>query len=96
MKVKNEDDIIAFQSDLDIYYEWASKNNMEFNSSKFVTLRYGKDSEIKDDYIYFTNDWINPIEALEHHKDLGVQMSDTGGFNFHIENTIKKAKKKIG
>ena len=69
---------------------------MEFNSSKFVTLRYGANSDIKTDYTYFTNAWIEPIEALESHKDLGVQMSDNGGFEKHMDITIKKAKRHIG
>ena len=53
-------------------------------------------TDIKTDYTYFTNDRIEPIEALESHKDLGVHMSDNGGFENHIDITIKKAKKKIG
>ena len=55
-KVMNENDISDFQDDLDKYYDWAACNNMEFNSSKFVSLRYGANGDIKTDYTYFTND----------------------------------------
>ena len=41
--IKTKEDLQNFQKDLDNIYEWASKNNMEFNSSKFECLRYGED-----------------------------------------------------
>ena len=52
--------------------------------------------ELKYDTIYFTNDMNLPIDELDSHKDLGVLMSSDGSFRIHIENIIKKVRKKIG
>ena len=41
--VKTREDLQNLQRDLDKIYEWTTKNNMEFNSSKFESLRYGED-----------------------------------------------------
>ena len=39
--VKTMEDLQNFQKDLDNIYEWASRNNMEFNSNKFECMEYG-------------------------------------------------------
>ena len=36
--IKTMEDLQSFQRDLDKIYKWSSKNNMEFNSSKFECL----------------------------------------------------------
>ena len=36
--VKTREDLQNLQKDLDNIYEWATKNNTEFNSSKFESL----------------------------------------------------------
>ena len=73
--LKAEKEMISFQDDLHTYYEWANQNNMEFSSSIFVALRYGKDNSIKEEYDYITNNWIKSIDVLESHKDLEIFMS---------------------
>lgn len=35
------------QDSLNVIYEWANKNNMKFNETKFYLLRYGSDSELR-------------------------------------------------
>ena len=35
--ISNEEDVHALQHDLQTAYDWARKNNMEFNSEKFDT-----------------------------------------------------------
>ena len=49
--VSNVKDASQFQEDLNTVYEWATTNNMEFNSLKFEALRYGADDALK----IFTN-----------------------------------------
>ena len=93
-KVQNENDVAIFQSCLNDYYRWAAVNNMKFNDSKFVSLRYGKNMDLKYDTIYFTNDMNLPIDELDSHKDLGVLMSSDGSFRTHIENIIKRSERK--
>ena len=53
MRVKSEADVLKFQDEMEIYYQWARDNNMDYNSLKFVVLRYGKDQDLKDNTIYF-------------------------------------------
>ena len=69
---------------------------MDFNSLKFVLLRYGPNEELKNNTIYFSDEMRAPIDSLDNHKDLGVTMSNTGDFKDHIENVIKKVRKTIG
>ena len=64
-KVRCEDNISAFQDDLDKYYEWAATNNMEFNSLKFELIRYGRINDLKDFTSYISPYW-NIIDEKEH------------------------------
>ena len=69
---------------------------MQYSDSKFVMMRYGHNSDIKDGTIYFTNDMNDTISPCDAHKDLGITMTDDAKFDVHISNIIKKAKQKIG
>ena len=84
MKVKNEEDVAIFQEEMEIFYLWAKENNMDFNSLKFVVLRYGRDQDLKDNTVYFSDNMAAPIDSLDAHKDLGVIMAPSGTFNAHI------------
>ena len=93
-EIKNESDVIEFQSDLEEFYCWACNNNMSFNDSKFIVLRYGRNNSLKEDMSYFTDNMGLIIEEKESHKDLGVLMSSSSEFGDHIDSIIKKVKKK--
>ena len=54
-EIKNESDVIEFQSDLEEFYCWARNYNISFNDSKFIVLRYGKNNSLKEDTSYFTD-----------------------------------------
>ena len=41
MKVGTADDVIKMQVDFERIYGWAEVNNMTFNASKYLHLRYG-------------------------------------------------------
>ena len=86
MPVTSEEDVVRFQDELEIYYDWALQNNRDFNSLKFVVLRYGPNEEIKNETVYFSYQMKAPIDSLEWHKDLGLTMSSIGEFFDHIEN----------
>ena len=75
-------DTFAMQNGLDTMYGWASTNNMCFNPSKFQLLRYGKNTELKDQSQYLTPDG-KPIEAENSLRDLGVTMSSDLTFSEH-------------
>ena len=94
-EISDEEGVGQFQNDIDHFYDWAGKNGMSFNETKFVVLRYGKNHDIKNNTIYFTEDLNLPIDELDHHKDLGVLMSSNGKFEEQINSVIKKCQKKI-
>ena len=79
------------QSDLNVIYDWAYMNNMEFNSSKFELLRYGKDEVLKLCTHYLNNDGFI-IDRKSEVNDLGVLVSDTLEFKDHCNLVVKKGR----
>ena len=96
MNVSNEEQVNNFQEELNIFYSWAKSNKMKFNEGKFVTLRYEKDCDLKEDTVYFTDDMNFPIDVLESYMDLTITMSSDTSLGVHNENTIKNIRKNIG
>ena len=45
--IASEEDDIQFQKDLNLIYESAESNNMQFNNKRFNLLRYGQNEELK-------------------------------------------------
>ena len=64
---------------------------MMFNSAKFECLKSGYNSDLKLDYVYITLDYKHTIEVKENIKDLGVWMSETGEFSYHITKVINES-----
>ena len=69
---------------------------MKFNGGKFQVVRYGRNSDLKEDTLYFTGDMTEVIEQVETVKDLGVMLTDDAKFDKQIENVCKKSKQKSG
>ena len=93
-RIKEEEDAKALQLDLEQIYDWAERNNMEFNSLKFELLRYGDDDEIKTKTQYF-NSIRTIIEEKHVVRDLGITMSHDATFTAHIGNIVTKAQSAI-
>lgn len=93
--IKECRDVVALQSDLETIYTWQEANNMEFNSSKFETLRYGKNLQIKRDTGYKTPSG-TPIEVKNSVRDLGITMSSDCSFKTHIVNLCAKVRSLTG
>ena len=91
MGVSNLRDVSLLQSDLEKVYKWARNNNMLFNNKKLEVLRYGTDTNLKDETTYHCPDG-SPIQEKECLRDLGVTMSNTATFAEHINNTCQKAR----
>ena len=89
-EIKEERDVEMFQCDLESYDLWASQNNMSFNDTKFVVLRYGCNTSIKENTSYFTDEMNYIIEEMESHKDLGIMMSSDGSFTHHKDELVKR------
>ena len=72
--VKNIFDCTKLQEDLFTVYEWASDNNMEYNSSKFEAVRYGLDEVLKlcTNYV---SDRGTIIDQKDHIRDLGITIA---------------------
>ena len=95
-KVTSENDVEELQQELIKLDNWAKTNNMEFNKGKFIVLRYGENEALKNETEYFSGDFDEIIERKESLRDLGVQLTDDGGFGEQIDKVCKKARQKSG
>ena len=84
------------QVELQKLYLWGKKNNMEFNSTKFQVIRYGRNTELKENTEYFTGDFEEIIERFSSLRDVGVQMSEDANFTEHIDNICEKVRQRCG
>ena len=83
--IKNLADREKLITDLKALIKWTEENSMEFNDDKFQLLQIGQDSLLKLPY-KFNN--LN-IQKSSHVRDLGVYMSESLSFTYHItEMTI--------
>ena len=71
-KVKTEENVEMMQIELQKLYIWGKKNKSEFNSTKFQMIRYGRNTEVKENTEYFTGDFEEIIERFCSLRDLGV------------------------
>ena len=95
-RVTSESDVEELQQELIKLNKWAITNNMEFNKGKFEVMRYGENQALKCETEYFSGDYEEIIERKESLRDLGVQLTDDGGFREQIEKVTKKARQKSG
>ena len=94
--IKAEEDMEAFQEDLEELYKWQKENNMIFNGTKFEVLRYGKNEELKNTCNYLTPDAGELIERKELLKDLGIKMNDKADFSDHVNFVTTKVRQRAG
>ena len=87
----SEDETKCLQNDMEAIYSWADDHNMEFNSTKFECMRYGRITELRES-THYTSKYGSPIIEVDHIKDLGVTMSRDGIFSRHITMTTETAK----
>ena len=85
-----EENIEKLQANLDKLFDWEEENNMKFNGAKFQLIRYGPNEDIKNNTLYFTNNYEHVIERFSSLRDLGVILSEDGRFEHHIEKVSKK------
>jgi len=80
---------------LETLYKRGEKNNSAFNNEKFMLMRYRKIPDVEEETSYFTPEMNSIIAEYDHVRDLGIDMSITADFNFHIETIVKKKTKKV-
>ena len=90
-RVNIETDVERHQENLEKIYSWQRTNNMKFNTGKFQVLRYGRNTNLKENTMYFTGEMETVIEEVENCRDLGIIMQNTGSFE---KQTVKACKKK--
>ena len=84
------------QEELEKLYIWEAENNMKFNGKKFELLRFGNNSNLKEDTNYFTPGMDQIIEEKEVLRDLGVMMANDATFTNHVSTVCKKVNQKSG
>ena len=89
-KVMNESDSKQLQDDLNSIYKWAEENNMEFNSKKFMLMRFGKNQELSDKTFYLDPEG-NKIKENDLVKDLGYWASNDCSSEKHIDKIVQSA-----
>lgn len=91
--IKNLNDCIAFQRDIDTFLQWCVYNGMELNFSKckILTITHKKFPFINT-YTFYTQ--VFDRENLI--KDLGVYIDSKLSFTYHLEYVISKANSQLG
>ena len=90
------EDVEALQEDLEHLYSWQRANNMDWNASKFLALRMGANSQLRESTLLFTPDTGEPIAETEEARDLGILMDTKGSFRPQRAKASAKAKQKAG
>ena len=58
-KISNVDDAVTCQENLDMLFEWEQQSNMKFNAKKFMWIQYGKNSDLKNEYLDYPMGYFN-------------------------------------
>ena len=96
--VRNPDDCVALQHDLNLLTNWSNEWGLSFNSNKCEILRISRkkrsllDSPI--DIPYTINN--HPLELVSSSKDLGVLVNNKLTWNLQISSVVAKANKTLG
>jgi len=94
-EISSDEDSNRLQFDLKCIYQWASENNMSFNSCKFEKIHYRYGNETIYSYNYTADDGAI-IAEKENLRDLGVTMSNTATFRTHINSVANSSRRKLG
>jgi ribonuclease P/MRP protein subunit RPP40 len=95
-EISSLDDVEDMQEDLEALYQWQITNNMEWNSSKFQSLRMGTNHCLRNESLLFTPNFTDPIPEKDVVKDLGVLMDRGGTFGPQRASANAKAHQKAG
>ncbi|KAK3866896.1 hypothetical protein Pcinc_027606 [Petrolisthes cinctipes] len=88
-------DAELLQADLDSLYQWAEKNNMMFNGSKFEHMSYTVQG-CNNCPPKYTANYGSQISVKPEVRGLGVTLSCDGNFTSHINHVTKKALSQAG
>ena len=91
--INNPSDLYTLQQDLDTLQTWESLWYMDFNPSKCQVLHISK-SRHPAQHIYMLH-W-QALEAMNHAKYLGVDISKDLSWNTHINRISTRANRRLG
>ena len=91
-QVDNEEDVCRMQATLDDLHDWMMTNNMRFNGSKFVLLRFGQDISVKENTLLFSGKTDSIIEEKEVTRDLGLQVDSSANWKVQRETALLKTR----
>ena len=74
----------------------AGQQQYEFNVSKFHTLKFGRNQDLKTQYNYCGPQYNDIISDSDKFRDLGVVISPDGSYINHINRVITKVNQRIG
>ena len=93
-KISNENDKESMQKDLRSIYDWAEKNKMKFNGSKFEQMAHGYSKDITLDP--YKTPCEDEIQIKNTAKDLGVLATNDLKFREHINNITLSSRITMG
>ncbi|KAK4328359.1 hypothetical protein Pmani_001233 [Petrolisthes manimaculis] len=94
-EISDTSDAELLQEDLETLYQWADRNNMMFNDSKFEHMQYTVKGCSNSSPKYTANDG-SQICIKQEVRDLGVTLSCDGNFTSHITKVTIKARSQAG
>ena len=90
-RIKDEDDHIALQKDLDAMDEWSKTWLLKFHPNKCKFMHMGKDRGPEPNYKLCSH----TLQQTTEEKDIGVLIDDELTFEKHINEKINKANQMI-
>ena len=94
--IRDEEDCVCLQKDIDMLLEWTDKWLLRFNVSKCKVVRIGKCIGDHHDYYMPSVSGMHKLELSKSEKDLGIIIDSELSFDGHIHEVIKKANRLIG
>ena len=92
--IRNMQDAIDLQSDLNQLITWSDKWQMNFNASKCHTIHITRKTKHKVNYQYHMKG--TPLLEVPHHPYLGVELDHRLDWNQHVSNITANANKALG
>ena len=95
-KVKNQEDCISMQNDINTMVEWSKTWLMSLNDSKCKIMHLGKMNPNNEYQITSTTDTQTTMSTTKCEKDLGVFISDDLKWQQHVNYACNKANRTMG
>ncbi|XP_047137739.1 uncharacterized protein LOC124814269 [Hydra vulgaris] len=86
--IKNDNDVIELQQDVDLLMEWSNEWLMKFNQQKCKVMIVGNSQ-----HKVLMNNTALVYTSME--KDLGVYISDDLEWKYHVNKAVNKANQKL-